>query len=71
MNYTLLTQAIALSGKTVAVQLIGGQSLTGTLAYAQRPTSWGGFEYPEVLTLTTSGKATTVRADHVSAIGES
>lgn len=32
--------------------------------------AYGSVDYPHVLTLTTAGKATTVRVDHVSAIGQ-
>ncbi|MET8960957.1 hypothetical protein ABZX69_15955 [Streptomyces sp. NPDC004074] len=63
-------RAVALNGQTAAVNLVGGQTLTGTLAYATVTASWGGIEYPEILTVTVSTKAHTVRLDHVSSIGQ-
>lgn len=63
------TQAVAMNGQTVVVNLIGGQSLTGTLAYATAPKYYGTI-YPDVLTVTVSTKAHTVRVDHVSSIGQ-
>ncbi|WP_329177128.1 hypothetical protein OG754_26755 [Streptomyces decoyicus] len=64
------THAVALNGQVVAVNLIGGQALTGTLTYATNTGLWGGTEFPDVLTVTVSTKAHTVRLDHVSSIGQ-
>ncbi|WP_327322264.1 hypothetical protein OG735_07040 [Streptomyces sp. NBC_01210] len=62
-------RAVELNGTTVVVSLVGGQSVTGTLAYAT-VAKYGGTAYPDVLTVTATSKATTVRIDHVSAIGQ-
>ncbi|MFB7258841.1 hypothetical protein [Streptomyces nojiriensis] len=64
------TRAIELHGTTVVVNLIGGQSLTGTLAYALDTHGGRYTEYPDVLSVTISTKVHTVRLDHVSAIGQ-
>jgi hypothetical protein len=63
-------QAVTMDGASVAVNLIGGQTLTGTLAYATRTGLWGGTEFPHILTVTVSGKAHTVRLDAVMSIGQ-
>ncbi|MGW5651986.1 hypothetical protein [Streptomyces humi] len=63
------THAVALNGQTAAVNLIGGQTLTGTLAYATA-TYVGGTVYPDFLQITVSTKVHTVRLDHVSSIGQ-
>ncbi|MFF9543884.1 hypothetical protein C0Q57_30780 [Streptomyces albidoflavus] len=64
------SRAVELNGQAVTLALVGGQTLTGTLAYVAKTGAYGSVDYPHVLTLTTSGKATTVRVDHVSAIGQ-
>ena len=64
--------AAALDGMAVVVNLVGGQTLSGTLSYAPTPTGYlGSPVYPPVLTVTVSTKAHTVRLDHVSSIGQS
>jgi hypothetical protein len=65
-------QAASLNGQTVAVNLVGGQSLTGTLTYVTQATAYptGGTEWPKVLTVTVSTKVHKVRLDHVSSIGQ-
>lgn len=70
-DYTqaIKTQAVAMNGQTVVVNLIGGQSLTGTLAYTTTPRYYS-TDFPDVLTVTVSTKAHTVRLDHVSSIGQ-
>ncbi|MGW5367826.1 hypothetical protein ACWER6_20760 [Streptomyces sp. NPDC004009] len=62
-------RALALNGTAVVVNLVGGQSLSGTLAYATAQ-SYFGTTYPDVATVTVTGKAHTVRLDHVSSIGQ-
>ncbi|MCT9140349.1 hypothetical protein [Streptomyces violarus] len=65
-------RAAAMNGQTVAVSLVGGQTLTGTLAYASVAAVYpvGMTDWPTVLTVTVSTKAHTVRLDHVSSIGQ-
>ncbi|MFF3166490.1 MULTISPECIES: hypothetical protein [unclassified Streptomyces] len=63
-------RAVALNGTSVVLTLTGGQTVSGTLTYATRTGLWGGVEYPETCTVTTAGKATTVRMDHVAAIAQ-
>ncbi|MGW0419472.1 hypothetical protein [Streptomyces sp. NPDC003015] len=63
------TQAAAMSGQTVVLNLIGGQTLTGTLTYVTTPRYYS-TDFPDVLTVTVSTKAHTVRVDHVSSIGQ-
>ncbi|MFE5124152.1 hypothetical protein [Streptomyces sp. NPDC056669] len=63
-------RAIALNGQSVAVNLSGGQVLTGTLSYATVTGLWGSTTYPEALTVTVASKAHVVRIDHVSSIGQ-
>ncbi|CCK32617.1 hypothetical protein BN159_8239 [Streptomyces davaonensis JCM 4913] len=65
-------RAAAANGQTVAVNLVGGQTLTGTHAYASAAATYpaGGIDWPTVLTVTVSTKAHTVRLDHVSSIGQ-
>ncbi|MEV6132716.1 hypothetical protein AB0M05_39045 [Streptomyces violaceusniger] len=63
-------RAVAMNGQSVAVNLSGGQTLTGTLTYATITGSWGGTVYPEVLTVTVASKAHVVRIDHVSSLGQ-
>ncbi|MFD8262336.1 hypothetical protein ACFV19_26200 [Streptomyces griseoluteus] len=63
------TQAVTMNGQSVVVNLIGGQSLTGTLAYTTTSRYYSTY-FPDVLTLTVAGKAHTVRVDHVSSIGQ-
>ncbi|MCQ9134133.1 hypothetical protein [Streptomyces hilarionis] len=62
-------RAAALNGTAVVVSLIGGQTVTGTLAYAT-VARYGGTAYPNILTVTASGKDTTIRTDHVTAVGQ-
>ncbi|MFD8028973.1 hypothetical protein ACFV3F_09450 [Streptomyces sp. NPDC059717] len=66
------SHAVALNGQTAAINLIGGTTLTGTLAYATTSSSWpaGGIVYPDFLQITVSTKVHTVRLDHVSSIGQ-
>ncbi|MFI2029121.1 hypothetical protein [Streptomyces buecherae] len=54
-------RAVELHGSTATVQLSGGQTLTGTVDYTANR---------DHLSITTEGKAHTVRVDHVSAIGQ-
>ncbi|MGZ3097913.1 hypothetical protein [Streptomyces sp. H72] len=65
-------QAAELNGEEVAVNLVGGQTLTGTLTFAARPLAYpsGSTEWPKALTVTVDTKAHTVRLDHVSSIGQ-
>jgi hypothetical protein len=65
-------QAELLNGETVTVHLVGGQTLTGTLSFVERPLAHpsGSFEWPKALTVTVETKAHTVRLDHVSSIGQ-
>ncbi|MEU5765040.1 hypothetical protein ABZ782_03840 [Streptomyces asoensis] len=70
---TIRDQAIALNGTTVSVNLIGGQTLSGTLAYVTESVAgWpaGGSQWPNALTLTVSTKVHKIRLDHVSSIGQ-
>ncbi|MFF1764793.1 hypothetical protein [Streptomyces sp. NPDC058249] len=70
---TIRDQAIALNGMTVSVNLVGGQTLSGTLAYVTESiTGWpaGGNRWPNALTLTVSTKVHKVRLDHVSSLGQ-
>ncbi|WP_394435758.1 hypothetical protein [Streptomyces sp. SGAir0957] len=72
IDYTqaMKTRALALNGQSAVVNLVGGQSLTGTLAYATTTGLWGVTEYPDVLTVTVASKVHTVRVDHVSSVGQ-
>jgi hypothetical protein len=66
-------QAIALNGTAVSVNLVGGQTLAGTLTYVTEPLAgWpaGGNQWPNALTLTVSTKVHKVRLDHVSSLGQ-
>ncbi|MFF0853356.1 hypothetical protein ACF1GY_29760 [Streptomyces sp. NPDC014684] len=63
-------RAIALNGTAVVPTLTGGQTVSGTPAYATRTGLWGAVDYPETCTLTTAGKATTVRMDCVAAVAQ-
>jgi hypothetical protein len=65
-------RAAALNGQSVTVNLVGGATLTGTLAFAPRSAGWpdGSQEWPKSMTVTVSTKAHTVRLDHVSSIGQ-
>ncbi|WP_405994585.1 hypothetical protein [Streptomyces sp. NBC_00986] len=66
-------QAIALNGTSVSVNLIGGQTLAGTLTYVTETLSgWpaGGNQWPNALTVTVSTKVHKVRLDHVSSLGQ-
>ncbi|MFI2258793.1 hypothetical protein [Streptomyces tubercidicus] len=63
-------RALELNGQSVVVNLSGGQTLTGTLAYATTTGLWGGTTFPDVLTVTVSTKAHTVRLDSVTSIGQ-
>jgi hypothetical protein len=70
---TIRDQAIALNGQTVSVNLVGGQTLSGTLAYVtESVTGWpaGGNRWPNAITLTVSTKVHKVRLDHVSSLGQ-
>ncbi|MEF9881574.1 hypothetical protein [Streptomyces sp. P9-A4] len=63
-------RAVALHGTTVSVELSGGKTLVGTLAYAVTSDAAGYEKYPDVLTVTVSTKAQTVRVDRIDAIGQ-
>ncbi|MFI9175733.1 hypothetical protein [Streptomyces lincolnensis] len=65
-------RAAVLNGQSVIVNLVGGSTLTGTLAYVPRPAGWpaGSQEWPKSLTVTVSTKVHTVRLDHVSSLGQ-
>lgn len=65
-------QAQELNGEAVTVNLVGGQTLTGTLTFVARPLAHpsGSFEWPKALTITVETKAHIVRLDHVSSIGQ-
>ncbi|MEU3986247.1 hypothetical protein AB0F77_40375 [Streptomyces sp. NPDC026672] len=71
-EYAIRSHAVALNGQTAVVNLIGGQTLTGTLAYTTATPTFppGGIVYPDFLQITVSTKVHTVRLDHVSAIGQ-
>ncbi|GGN38150.1 hypothetical protein [Streptomyces fuscichromogenes] len=62
-------RAVTLNGQTAAVNLVGGQTLTGTLDYATVAVEWGGTDYPESLQITVDTIVHTVRLDHVSSVG--
>ncbi|OMI41561.1 hypothetical protein [Streptomyces sparsogenes] len=62
-------RALALNGQSAVVNLVGGQTLTGTLTYATIAGQWG-TTYPDALTVTVTSKAHVVRIDHVSSIGQ-
>ncbi|MFJ9636202.1 hypothetical protein [Streptomyces sp. NPDC101178] len=76
MSYTgnfeqhIKNAALALNGQSVSVNLIGGQTLTGTVAYATTAEAHGAVAYPNAMTVTVSTKVHTVRMDHVSSIGQ-
>lgn len=65
-------RAAALNGQTVTVNLVGGATLTGTLAYAPRDAGWpeGSQEWPKSLAITDSTTTHTIRLDHVSSLGQ-
>jgi hypothetical protein len=65
-------RAVTLNGQAVTVNLVGGATLTGTLAYVSRDAGWpaGSQEWPKSLTVTVSTQVHTVRLDHVSSIGQ-
>ncbi|MFC7966861.1 hypothetical protein [Streptomyces cinereoruber] len=63
-------RAVELHGTTVSVELSGGKTLVGTLAYAVTTDAGGYQKYPDVCTVTVSTKAQTVRLDRVAAIGQ-
>ncbi|WP_327698656.1 hypothetical protein [Streptomyces sp. NBC_00459] len=70
---TIRDQAIALNGQAVSVNLIGGQTLAGTLTYVTESlTGWpsGATQWPNALTVTVSTKVHKVRLDHVSSLGQ-
>ncbi|MFC8153823.1 hypothetical protein ACFUO0_07255 [Streptomyces cinereoruber] len=54
----------------MSVELSGGKTLVGTLAYAVTTDAGGYQKYPDVCTVTVSTKAQTVRLDRVAAIGQ-
>ncbi|MDX2994106.1 hypothetical protein PV382_15400 [Streptomyces scabiei] len=64
--------AMTLTGQTVSVNLVGGQTLTGTLTYTSTPAAYpvGGIAWPTVLTVTVATKVHKVRIDHVSSLGQ-
>ncbi|MFB7235995.1 hypothetical protein ACFCXK_14575 [Streptomyces sp. NPDC056269] len=64
------TRAVELHGTTVSVELSGGKTLVGTLAYAIATDAGGYQRYPDVCTVTVSTKAQTVRIDRIDAIGQ-
>ncbi|MFH9726252.1 hypothetical protein ACH4M4_25315 [Streptomyces sp. NPDC017254] len=64
------SRALELHGTTVSVELSGGKTLVGTLAYTIT-TDVGGYQrHPDVLTVTVSTKAQTIRIDRIDAIGQ-
>ncbi|WP_217164250.1 hypothetical protein [Streptomyces sp. AC512_CC834] len=65
-------QAQELNGEEVTVNLVGGQTLTGTLTFVSRPlvNPPGSYEWPKALTVTVETKDHFVRLDHVSSIGQ-
>lgn len=67
---SIKNSALPLHGSVVVVNLVGGQSLTGTLAYALDTHGGRYTTFPDVLTVTVSAKVHTVRLDHISAIGQ-
>ncbi|MYV64568.1 hypothetical protein GT043_01020 [Streptomyces sp. SID2131] len=64
------SRAVQLHGTTVSVELSSGKALVGTLAYAVTTDAGGYTRYPDVLTVTVSMKAQTVRIDRIDAIGQ-
>ncbi|MER7964902.1 hypothetical protein [Streptomyces ardesiacus] len=66
---TMKRLASALDGQAVTMNLVGGQTLTGTLDYETTP-GYYSTNFPDVLTVTVETKAHTVRLDHVSSIGQ-
>ncbi|MFJ6466845.1 hypothetical protein ACIQM0_38560 [Streptomyces sp. NPDC091387] len=66
----LKNRCIELNGTAVVVELTGGQTLTGTLAYALADGPQFTKYYPNALTVTVSTKAYTVRLDAIAAIGQ-
>jgi hypothetical protein len=70
---TIRDQAIALNGQAVSVNLIGGQTIAGALAYVlEAVTGWptGMNQWPNALTVTVSTKVHKIRLDHVSSLGQ-
>ncbi|MGW2709559.1 hypothetical protein ACWC4J_11280 [Streptomyces sp. NPDC001356] len=63
-------RAMTMNGQAVVVNLVGGQTLTGTLAYASTTGPQGWTVWPNVLTVTVTGKAHSARLDHISSIGQ-
>ncbi|MEU2093639.1 hypothetical protein ABZ741_39250 [Streptomyces globisporus] len=63
-------RAVELNGTAVVVELTSGKALTGTLSYALADGPQSSKYYPNVLTVTVSTKAYTVRLDAVAAIGQ-
>ncbi|MFE2012312.1 hypothetical protein [Streptomyces sp. NPDC059491] len=68
--HAVKSRAVELHGTTVSVELSGGKTLVGTLAYAVVTGAGGLQRYPDVLTLTVSTKAQTIRIDRIDAIGQ-
>ncbi|MFB6828123.1 hypothetical protein [Streptomyces hydrogenans] len=64
------SRALELNGTTVVVELSGGKTLTGTLAYAVTTDVGGYTKHPDVLTVTVASKAQTIRIDRIDAIGQ-
>ncbi|MGW3989083.1 hypothetical protein [Streptomyces sp. NPDC004830] len=64
-------RARELAGQAVTVNLVGGQTLSGTLTYESAP---GGYpvveQWPDALTITAEAVTHTVRLDHVSSVGQ-
>ncbi|MFE6128844.1 hypothetical protein ACFQ6Q_11315 [Streptomyces sp. NPDC056437] len=64
------SRAVELHGTTVVVNLVGGSTLTGTLAYQTISGAHGSVRYPDVLTITATSKAHTVPTAYVVTIGQ-
>jgi hypothetical protein len=64
------SRAAELHGTTVVLNLVGGTSLTGTLAYETTSGAFGVVLFPDVLTITVSTKVHTVPTAYVVSIGQ-
>ncbi|MGW2304797.1 hypothetical protein [Streptomyces sp. NPDC001809] len=64
------SRAAELHGTTVTVNLAGGTTLTGTLAYQTGTGASGYVTWPEFMTITVSTKVHTVPTAHVVSIGQ-
>ncbi|WP_435238581.1 hypothetical protein [Streptomyces sp. YPW6] len=66
----IMSRALELDGTAVVVELTSGKTLTGTLSYALADGPQNSKYRPNVLTVTVSTKAYTVRLDAIAAIGQ-